>query len=67
MLVVLMNDQVISPQAVCPGCLMATQQGQPRWYSGRLLCGRSANLAEAGSDRPIQYECQMGFKIADIN
>lgn len=66
MLVILMNEQILSPQAVCQGCLMATQQGEPRWQSGRLLCGRSSSLPERGSDRPNQYECQMGFKVADI-
>ncbi|MGK7890183.1 MAG: hypothetical protein AB4042_12680 [Leptolyngbyaceae cyanobacterium] len=68
MLVILMKEQVISPQMVCPGCLMATQQGQPRWRGGKLLCGRSSNnLAEGGSDCPAQYECQMGFRVADIH
>ncbi|MEB3230517.1 MAG: hypothetical protein VKJ64_05870 [Leptolyngbyaceae bacterium] len=67
MLVILMNEQVISPQAVCQGCLMATQQGEPRWRSGKLLCGRSSNLVDVGKNHPTQYECQMGFKVADIN
>ena len=67
MLVILMNDQVISPQTVCQGCLMANQQGQPRWHSGRLLCGRALPWAAQDlGDRPNQYECRMGFRVADI-
>jgi len=68
MLVVLMNEQIISPQTVCQSCLMADTQGKPRWRRGKLLCGRALTLmADEVSDRPNQYECQMGFRIADIN
>ncbi|NET09854.1 MAG: hypothetical protein F6K16_35170 [Symploca sp. SIO2B6] len=68
MLVMLMNDQLISPQTVCQGCLMANQQGQPRWQRGKLLCGRTLKwMADEVGDRPTQYECQMGFRIADID
>lgn len=67
MLVILMNDQLIQPNAVCQGCLMADQQGKPRWHGGKLLCGRSLQWAsDDGEARPNQYECQMGFRIADI-
>ncbi|MEM6839914.1 MAG: hypothetical protein AAF609_24140 [Cyanobacteria bacterium P01_C01_bin.120] len=43
---------------------MADQQGQPRFHHGRLTCGRSLTNLQDG--QPPQYECQMGFKIADI-
>ncbi|MEB3209884.1 MAG: hypothetical protein VKL39_00950 [Leptolyngbyaceae bacterium] len=64
MLVILMDDQVIAPDHVCPGCLMADQHGLPRWSSGKLRCGRS--LQKAVDRQPEQYECQMGFRIANI-
>lgn len=76
MLVILMNDQLISPQVVCQGCLMADQHGQPRWHSGKLLCGRvlQCSTVEGGdtcyaqvNPRHNQYECQMGFRVADID
>lgn len=64
MLVVMMKDQLLSPHTVCQTCLMANQEGQPRFHHGRLTCGRS--LTNLQADQPKQYECQMGFKIADI-
>ena len=64
MLVVMMNDQLLAPTAVCQTCLMADQMGQPRFHHGRLTCGRSLEKLQEG--QPQQYECQMGFKIADI-
>ncbi|MDA0672457.1 MAG: hypothetical protein O3C67_01950 [Cyanobacteria bacterium] len=64
MLVVMMNNQLLAPDAVCQGCLMADQAGQPRWRQGQLRCGRL--LAQAESGQPTQYECQMGFRIAHI-
>ncbi|MFE4106420.1 hypothetical protein [Almyronema epifaneia] len=64
MLVILMDDQLLLPQKVCQSCLMADQTGQPRWRQGRLRCGR---LVEKLSDtQPDQYECQMGFRVANI-
>lgn len=64
MLVILMDDQVIAPDRVCQGCLMADQQGQPRWSAGRLRCGRALN--KMVESQPDQYECQMGFRVANI-
>lgn len=64
MLVVMMKDQLLAPNAVCQTCLMADHEGQPRFHHGRLTCGRSLTNLQEG--QPRQYECQMGFKIADI-
>lgn len=64
MLVVLMDDQLLSPQQICPTCLMASQSGQPRWHRGELRCGRA--LHKLTESQPDQYECQMGFRIANI-
>jgi hypothetical protein len=65
MLVVLMENQLLAPEQVCQTCLMADQSGQPRWYQGQLRCGRA--LRRLDQDQPVQYECQMGFRIAQID
>ena len=65
MLVILTNSQLLSPNQVCQNCLMATQQGQPRWQHGQLLCGRAVGKLSEG--QPEQFECQMGFRIANID
>ncbi len=64
MLVVLMENQLLAPEQVCQTCLMADQSGQPRWYQGQLRCGRA--LRKTADEQPVQYECQMGFRIAQI-
>jgi hypothetical protein len=64
MLVILMDNHLISPGQVCQTCLMADQSGQPRWSSGRLRCGRA--LQKYNDQDPDQFECQMGFRIANI-
>ncbi len=65
MLVVMLDDQVLAPTTICQSCLMANQQGQPRFSQGRLTCGR--RLAQLHEKQPAQYECQMGFRIASID
>jgi hypothetical protein len=64
MLVILMDNQLLAPERVCQSCLLATQQGQPRWHQGQLRCGRSVERATL--QQPEQYECEMGFRIANI-
>jgi hypothetical protein len=64
MLVILMDDQIISPQVVCQTCLMADHSGQPRWQGGQLRCGHA--VRKLTENQPDQYECQMGFRIANI-
>lgn len=64
MLVILMDDRIISPQQVCPTCLMADGSGQPRWRHGQLGCGHA--LGKPVEHQAEQYECQMGFRIANI-
>jgi hypothetical protein len=65
MLVILMDDRIVSPQKVCSSCLMANEHGQPRWRHGQLGCGYPIRkLTEHQAD---QYECQMGFRIASID
>ncbi|HEY9735164.1 MAG TPA: hypothetical protein V6D06_02740 [Trichocoleus sp.] len=64
MLVIVMDNQLVAPQAVCQSCLMADQRGQPRWHHGELRCGRA--LGRLSAEQPAQYECQMGFRVANI-
>lgn len=64
MLVIVMNGQLLSPHQVCQSCLLASQAGQPRWDQGRLRCGQA--IHKLNDQQPDQYECQMGFRIANI-
>ncbi len=64
MLVILTDEQVISPTRVCEGCLLADRSGSPRWHHGKLGCGHY--LGKENKTQPAIYECQMGFKLANI-
>lgn len=64
MLVILTNEQVLQPQQVCQSCLLANQSGLPRWQKGKLGCGRT--VSKTVVNQPDVYECQMGFRIANI-
>ncbi|MEO1619566.1 MAG: hypothetical protein AAFU53_00880 [Cyanobacteria bacterium J06632_3] len=64
MLVILIEDQLLSPGTVCQSCPMASQSGQPRWQQGRLRCGRPIDKAVAKGTQ--QYECTMGFRVAEV-
>ncbi|AFY46122.1 hypothetical protein Nos7524_0200 [Nostoc sp. PCC 7524] len=64
MLVILMDDQILAPEQVCQSCLLADGSGQPRWRGGKLCCGQAIRkLVEQQSE---QYECLMGFRIAQV-
>lgn len=65
MLVILTKNQILPPQQVCQTCLLANQNGQPRWHQGQLRCGRA--ISKLSENQPEQYECQMGFRIANID
>ncbi len=65
MLVIMTDNQLISPQAVCCNCLMADRHGQPRWQQGTLRCGHQ--VASLDQAQPAQFECEMGFRVADIS
>lgn len=77
MLIILTDEQVLSPHQVCCGCLFANQQGLPRWRKGKLGCGlavRSADktvcpksLTQAKNNLPQLYQCQMGFQVAYLD
>ncbi len=64
MLVILMENQILAPQHVCPSCLLANSTGQPRWSKGKLRCGRA--ISKVAVEQPEQYQCLMGFRIANI-
>ncbi|KGF71972.1 hypothetical protein DO97_13775 [Neosynechococcus sphagnicola sy1] len=64
MLIILMDKQLLLPHPICQGCPLADQSGQPRWHHGQLGCGRA--LGRLSEQLPQQYECQMGFRIANI-
>lgn len=65
MLVILADEQVLSTQQVCQDCLLATRQGLPRWSQGNLRCGQKISKTE--NSQPTLYECQMGFRVANID
>ncbi len=64
MLVILTGNQVLSPQQVCAGCVLATAQGEPRWHQGRPCAGQV--VQQACPQEPVQYECPMGFRLVEI-
>lgn len=66
MLVILRNEQILSTDNVCQGCLLASQGGTPRWNQnqGKLGCGHC--LGKSTSNEVTVYECQMGFRLANI-
>ncbi len=74
MLVILMENQLLQPATVCQSCPMASQSGLPRWQQGRLRCGRPVTKAldtdsiqSPQNQSPQQYECAMGFRIAELS
>jgi hypothetical protein len=62
MLVMLAGDQLLLPQQVCPGCVLADRAGQPRWQDGELKCADRSVPPTANH----QFECPMGFRLAVI-
>lgn len=65
MLVILTDQQVISPKQVCQGCLLANTSGLPRWQNGKLGCGNA--LSQVERTHPAVYECKMGFRLTNID
>ncbi len=64
MLVIFTNEQIMPPEKICGGCLLASSDGLPRWHQSKLSCGKSVGqFPDSGSDI---YECEMGFKIANL-
>ncbi len=68
MLVVVIKDRIIDPQQVCQDCLLADGNGQPRWRQGKLCCGQLVrNLNCCNEPQPNAYQCQMGFRLVDVD
>ncbi len=65
MLVILTDEQILSVKQICPGCLMADRNGLPRWRGGKLCCGHA--LDQSTEERATIYECQMGFRLTQVN
>ncbi len=64
MLVILMDEQILSPACVCQTCLLADQSGQPRWRQGKLGCGLA--VRKLTPQQRDQYEGEMGFRVANV-
>lgn len=65
MFVILTESQVIFPQRVCQNCLLADQGGQPRSHNGKPICANILN--KLATQQATQYECKMGFRLAEID
>ncbi|MFM2431661.1 MAG: hypothetical protein RLZZ511_2874 [Cyanobacteriota bacterium] len=63
MLVIVAGEHLLSPQQVCPTCLLADRAGQPRWQDGQLKCGNRAQPDPLANN---QYECPMGFRLVEV-
>jgi hypothetical protein len=61
-LVIVTEDQLLQPQLICQGCVLADRSGRPRWHQGRLDCGKRLH----SEDQSPQYRCQMGFRVTNI-
>jgi hypothetical protein len=76
MVMILAGDQVLSPQQVCPGCVLADPSGQPRWRNGALTCCpqysiappcQTHSLGSNADNHPCpSVECAMGFRIVQV-
>jgi hypothetical protein len=67
MLVVVINDRILAPQQVCQACILADRDGQPRWQQGKLRCGKLVhNVTCCTEAQPDAYQCQMGFRLVEI-
>ena len=64
MLFIVTKEQILSPEQVCPGCVLASSEGLPRWQQGKLKCGQC--LEKSNHNQPTQYKCQMGFSLVEV-
>lgn len=65
MIVAIADEQILSIEQVCQTCLMADTHGLPRWQHGKLNCGKA--LRKSVEQQATVYECQMGFRVTNIN
>lgn len=64
MLVIFQDEQIFRADKICQGCLLASQKGVPRWKGGKLQCGHC--VGKLNQNQPTFYECEMGFRLANI-
>ncbi|MFM2313686.1 MAG: hypothetical protein RLZZ04_2962 [Cyanobacteriota bacterium] len=65
MIVMIVDQQILSPKQVCQNCLMSDQSGLPRWRDSKLGCSK---LPPQQTSRQAQvYQCQMGFNVAWVS
>jgi hypothetical protein len=73
MIVMIVDQQILSPKQVCQNCLMSNQSGLPRWHDSKLGCGKKRShsgggaLSQPTSKQAQVYECQMGFNLTWVN
>lgn len=65
MLAIVMENRILSPCTVCETCCLADDRGQPRWHDNKLDCGRA--IPPRVANQPQQFECVMGFRVANID
>jgi hypothetical protein len=65
MIVMIVDQQILSPKQVCQNCLMSDQSGLPRWRDSKLGCGKLAPQ-KISRQAPV-YQCQMGFNVAWVS
>jgi hypothetical protein len=63
-LVILTHTQLLLPHTVCQNCLLADQQGLPRWRQGQLCCAQP--IPENLPQNSRQFRCKMGFRLAEV-
>jgi hypothetical protein len=67
MLVVIIENQILAPHQVCQACLLSDRDGQPRWQQGKLGCARLIRtLTCCNEPQPDAYQCQMGFRLMEV-
>jgi hypothetical protein len=66
MIVMIVDQQILSPKQVCQNCLMSYQSGLPRWRDRQLGCGKIPPQPTTSKQAPV-YQCQMGFNVAWIS
>ncbi|MEY2833587.1 MAG: hypothetical protein RLZZ574_2846 [Cyanobacteriota bacterium] len=48
MIVMIVDQQILSPKQVCQNCLMSDQSGLPRWHDSKLRCGKRRSQSPKG-------------------
>jgi hypothetical protein len=65
MIVMIADQQILSPQQVCQNCLLSDQSGLPRWRDSKLGCSKTP-LRQTSKQIQV-YQCQMGFNVTWVS